>query len=154
MTNFLAAIDLIDDPSWENVIKTAVDMATGIDGTQIYLMTVIPGILTGVDARYAIRGEMHGSEDYPLQQWKDDAEKKLIEIANKHIPKKLRAGVVVENGTVYKEIVEAAKDLDIDQIVMGAHRPSLADFLLGPNSARVARHAGCSVTVVREQSSK
>jgi universal stress protein F len=32
---------------------------------------------------------------------------------------------------------------------MGAHRPSLADFLLGPNSARVARHAGCTVTVVR-----
>ena len=74
MTNFLAAIDLIDDPSWENVIKTAVDMATGVDGTQIYLMTVIPGIVTGVDARYAIRGEMHGSEDYPLQEWKDDDE--------------------------------------------------------------------------------
>jgi len=51
---------------------------------------------------------------------------------------------------VYREIVEAAKDLDIDHIVMGAHSPSLADFLLGPNSARVARHAGCSVTVVRE----
>jgi universal stress protein F len=153
MTNFLAAIDLVDDPSAENVIKTAVNMATGIDGTQIYLMTVIPGIISGVDARYAIRGEMHGSEEYPLQQWKDDAEKTLIEIANKHIPKKLQAGVVVENGTVYKEIVEAAKDLKIDQIVMGAHRPSLADFLLGPNSARVARHAGCSVTVVRDQSS-
>ncbi len=42
-----------------------------------------------------------------------------------------------------------AKDLKIDHVVMGAHRPSLADYLLGPNSARVARHAGCSVTVVR-----
>ncbi len=58
-------------------------------------------------------------------------------------------GIVVENGTVYREIVEAAKDLNIDDIVMGAHRPSLSDYLLGPNSARVARHAGCSVTVVR-----
>ena len=27
--------------------------------------------------------------------------------------------------------------------------PPDADFLLGPNSARVARHAGCTVTVVR-----
>ena len=43
--------------------------------------------------------------------------------------------------------VEAAKDLDIDQIVMGAHRPSLADFLLGPNSARVARMASISATI-------
>jgi len=149
MTNFLATIDLADEQSWEKIIQTTVDMATGVEGTKIYLMTVIPGITPGIDARYAIRGEMHGSEDYPLQEWKDNAAKKLKEIADKSIPKELYAGVVVENGTVYKEIVEAAKDLNIDQIVMGAHRPSLADFLLGPNSARVARHAGCSVTVVR-----
>ena len=88
--------------------------------------------------------------DYPLQQWKDEAAKELQEIANKSIPNEMQGGVVVENGTVYREIVEAAKDLDIEHIVMGAHRPSLADFLLGPNSARVARHAGCSVTVVRD----
>lgn len=149
MTNYLTPIDLQDEESSEKIIKTTVDMATGIKGAKIYLMTVIPGILSGIDARYAIRGEMHGSEDYPLQEWKDNATQELQEIAGKHIPKDLLAGVVVENGTVYKEIVEAAKDLDIDQIVMGAHRPSLADFLLGPNSARVARHAGCSVTVVR-----
>ncbi|MGI9301145.1 MAG: universal stress protein [Gammaproteobacteria bacterium] len=150
MTNYLAAIDLADEESWEKIIKTTVDMATGIDGTKVYLMTVIAGITPGIDQRYAVRGEMHGSAEYPLQQWKDDAEAKLKEIADKHIPKEMYAGVVVENGTVYKEIVEAAKDLNIDQIVMGAHRPSLADFLLGPNSARVARHAGCSVTVVRD----
>jgi len=150
MTNYLASIDLAEEESWQSIIKKTVDMATGLKGSQIYLMTVIPGITPLVDARYAIRGEMHGSEEYPLQQWKDDAEKKLKEIADKHIPKDLYAGVVVENGTVYREVVEAAKDLNIDQIVMGAHRPSLADFLLGPNSARVARHAGCSVTVVRD----
>ncbi len=150
MTNYLASIDLAEEESWKSIIKKTVDMATGLEGSQIYLMTVIPGITPLVDARYAIRGEMHGSEEYPLQQWKDDAEKKLKEIADKHIPKNLYAGVVVENGTVYREVVEAAKDLNIDQIVMGAHRPSLADFLLGPNSARVARHAGCSVTVVRD----
>lgn len=149
MTNYLAAIDLADEQSWEGVIKKTVDMATGLDNTKIYLMTVISGITTGIDQRYAIRGEMHGSTEYPMQQWKDEAVVKLQEIANEHIPKEMQAGVVVENGTVYREIVEAAKDLDIEQIVMGAHRPSLADFLLGPNSARVARHAGCSVTVVR-----
>ena len=149
MTNYLAAIDLADEQSWAKIIQTTVDMATGVEGTKIYLMTVIPGITAGLDVRYAIRGEMKGSEDYPLQEWKDEAAKKLKGIADKYIPRALYAGVVVESGTVYKEIVEAAKDLNIDQIVMGAHRPSLADFLLGPNTARVARHAGCSVTVVR-----
>ncbi len=149
MSNYLAAIDLADEESWKDVIGKTVAMATGNEGAKIYLMTVISGITTGIDQRYAIRGEMHGSTEYPMQQWKDEAAEKLREIANEHIPTELQAGVIVENGTVYREIVEAAKDLNIDQIVMGAHRPSLADFLLGPNSARVARHAECSVTVVR-----
>ena len=149
MANYLAAIDLADEESWSEVIKKTVDMATGINEAKIYLMTVISGITAGIDQRYAIRGEMKGSTEYPMQQWKDEAAVKLQEIANQHIPKEMQAGIVVENGTVYREIVEAAKDLDISQIVMGAHRPSLADFLLGPNSARVARHAECSVTVVR-----
>ena len=150
MTNYLAAVDLADDESLENILATTVRMATGIEGTRIYLMTVVPGVPAGIDARYAVRGEMHGSAEYPLQEWMDEAAKRLGEIAAEHIPEPMRAGVVVRNGTVYKEIVEAARDLDIGQIVMGAHRPSLADFLLGPNSARVARHAGCTVTVVRE----
>ncbi len=150
MPNYLAPIDLEDEGLTEGVIQKTVEMATGIKDAKIYLMTVIPGIVAGIDQRYAIRGEMHGSTEYPLQQWKDDAAKDLQKLADKTIPKDMQAGVVVENGTVYREIVEAAKDLNIDHIVMGAHRPSLADFLLGPNSARVARHAGCSVTVVRE----
>ena len=149
MSNYLAAIDLADEESWKDVIGKTVAMATGNEGARIYLMTVISGITTGIDQRYAIRGEMHGSTEYPMQEWKDEAAEKLREIASEYIPEDLQAGVIVENGTVYREIVEAAKDLDIDQIVMGAHRPSLADFLLGPNSARVARHAECSVTVVR-----
>ena len=149
MTNYLVAIDLADDESLENILATAVRMATGVENARMYLMTVVPGVPAGLDVRYAIRGEMHGSADYPLQEWKDEAARRLGEIAAEHVPESLRAGVVVRNGTVYREIVEAAKDLDIGLIVMGAHTPSLADFLLGPNSARVARHAGCTVTVVR-----
>lgn len=150
MSNYLAAVDLADEASIAHILETTVRMASGNEDSRIYLMTVVPGITAGVDFRYAIRGEMKGSEDYPLQEWKEAAAKKLKELANAHIPKDMYAGVVVENGTVYREIVEAAKDLDIQQIVMGAHRPSVADFLLGPNSARVARHAGCTVTVVRQ----
>ena len=150
MPNYLAAIDLEDDSLSENVVIKTVEMATGVKDARVYVMTVIPGIAPGIDQRYAIRGEMGGSTEYPLQQWKDDAAKELQALSDKYVPKDMQGGVVVENGTVYREIVEAAKDLDISHIVMYAHRPSLADFLLGPNSARVARHAGCSVTVVRD----
>ena len=36
-----------------------------------------------------------------------------------------------------------------DLIVMASHRPELKDYLIGPNAARVVRHADCSVQVVR-----
>ena len=113
MANYLATIDLEDESRSAGVVEKTVQMATGVPNAKIYLMTVIPGITAGIDQRYAIRGEMHGSTDYPLQEWKDEAAKELQEIANKMIPKEMQGGVVVENGTVYREIVEAAKDLDI-----------------------------------------
>jgi nucleotide-binding universal stress UspA family protein len=43
-----------------------------------------------------------------------------------------------------------ADKLGCDAIVMAAHRPELRDYLLGPNAARVVRHANQSVLVVRD----
>ncbi|HYZ26966.1 MAG TPA: universal stress protein [Geminicoccaceae bacterium] len=45
---------------------------------------------------------------------------------------------------------EAARTVPAGLIVMGSHHPELKDYLLGPNAAKVMRHADCSVTVVRE----
>lgn len=71
-------------------------------------------------------------------------------IAGEHIPKDLLGGIVATHGTIYEKIVDAANDLGAELIIMAAHRPSLKDYLLGPNSARVARHASCSVQIVRD----
>ena len=48
-----------------------------------------------------------------------------------------------------KTLIAAARENGADLIVMASHRPELKDYLLGPNSARVVRHAECSVLVVR-----
>ena len=56
---------------------------------------------------------------------------------------------IVATGSIYEGIVKTAKDVGSTLIVMGAHRPDLEDYLLGPNSSRVARHAHCSVYILR-----
>jgi len=56
---------------------------------------------------------------------------------------------VVAIGTVYEEVLKAAKVSNADLIVIGAHRQDFKDYLLGPNAARVVRHSDCSVYVVR-----
>ena len=57
--------------------------------------------------------------------------------------------IVVRFGSVYREVLAQAKSDASNLIVIGCHTPDLADYLLGPNAARVVRHASCSVFVVR-----
>ena len=56
----------------------------------------------------------------------------------------------MRNGTIYDEILAVADEIGADLIVMASHRPALRDYLLGPNAARVVRHAKQSVLVVRD----
>ena len=55
----------------------------------------------------------------------------------------------VAHGNIYEEILAAADSIGVDLIIVCAHKPDFTDYLLGPNAARVARHAKQSVMVVR-----
>lgn len=67
-----------------------------------------------------------------------------------NVPEGVEVRPHVLHGSIYDEILRAADKLAVDLIVIGAHRPELKDYLLGPNAARVVRHARQSVYVVRE----
>jgi len=56
---------------------------------------------------------------------------------------------VLLTGHAARTIAEYAAREGVDCIVMGSHKPGLSDYLLGSTAARVARHATCSVHIVR-----
>lgn len=56
---------------------------------------------------------------------------------------------VVLHGSPGTEIVEYAKEIGVDCIVIASHKPGFGDFLLGSTAARVVRHADCCVHVLR-----
>ena len=59
---------------------------------------------------------------------------------------------VVRMGNPHVEIVNAAKELDVDLIVLSTHgRTGLAHMLLGSTAERVVQHADCPVLIVRER---
>ncbi len=59
---------------------------------------------------------------------------------------------VVRMGNAHVEIVNAAKELDADLIIVATHgRTGLAHMLLGSTAERVAQHADCPVLIVRER---
>lgn len=60
------------------------------------------------------------------------------------------ADATVRLGTVYREVLDEAKSMAADLIVVASHHPGIADYLLGSNAASIVRHADCSVFVVRD----
>lgn len=145
----LVPVDLEHQSSWIKTLPAAVDQAKVLGG-QVWVMTVVTHIIGGLDWRYSIRGAEHGSLDFDIKELVAQAEKRLNELAEKHVPEPQRGGVIAKHGTIYQQIVDTADEIGATLIMMAAHRPSLKDFLLGPNTARVARHARCSVQIVRD----
>ena len=148
VSKILVPIDLADMDTMEKVLQTGIDQAKA-SGADLTVMTVVPDIITGLDWRYAIRGEMGGSQEYDAQEIVDEALQRLNEIVAERTPSGMKVATIARHGSVYEQVLKVAEELEVDQIVLGAHRPGLADFLLGPNTARIVRHATCSVNVIR-----
>lgn len=47
------------------------------------------------------------------------------------------------------QIVQIARDIGADLILVAAHQPGAADYFLGSTAARVARRAHCAVHILR-----
>ena len=147
-TKVLVPIDLADLETMEKVLVAAVQQAQSSKAS-LTVMTVVPDMITGIDYRYAIRGETGGSEDYDLKKIVKEALDRLNEVVSGKTPPGMTVDTIARRGTVYEQVLNVAEEIGADQIVIGAHRPAVSDFLLGPNTARIVRHAKCSVNVIR-----
>ena len=147
-TKILVPVDLADMVTAEKVLRAAVQQAEASDGV-LTVMTVVPDMITGIDYRYAIRGETGGSEEYDMREIVREALERLNQVVAEQTPSGMQVETIARHGTVYEQVLKIAEDIEADQIVIGANRPAVSDFLLGPNTARIVRHATCSVNVVR-----
>lgn len=136
----LLAVDMNDMPESGHVADAAVHMAE-CTGARLHIINVIPG------SGMAMVGSYLGAEQ--ANAIKHEAAQRLEAWATRAIPTGLLDGLHVTQGTIYHEIIKAARDIAADAIVVGAHRPALRDYLVGPNAARVVRHAPQSVIVIR-----
>jgi len=136
----LLPLDLAESSSWEKTLPTAVQMAKDYEA-RLHVMTVLPDFGSSLVGSFFPKG----FEEEAMVKVKAH----LKQFVADHIPAGIDVQRIIGNGTVYDEILQATEDLNIDLVIMSAHRPKLQDYLLGPNAARVVRHARCSVFVVR-----
>ncbi|MEP5730428.1 MAG: universal stress protein [Sulfitobacter sp.] len=138
----LCAVDINRPGEDANVVVQAQKLAD-LDGAQLDVITVVPDFGASVVGAYF--------KDHDVKTAKDGACEHLNDLVLAAIGAEANAAVrhIVAVGSVYEEVLKAAKLAKADLIVIGAHRPDFKDYLLGPNAARVVRHSDCSVYVVR-----
>jgi len=141
--NIVALIDLDDESSQHAALPPAIEWAKHT-GARLYVLNVVP------DGMYKMSIVAQAiSEDYE-RMLVDSAREQLTALVKKHAVEGVEIEPAVRFGSVYREALNFARDVGADLIVMGAHKPGMADYLLGSNASQIVRHAKCSVWVMRE----
>ncbi len=137
----LLTVDLTEQSSWKKALPTAVEYCRN-SGAGLHVVTVIP------DFGMSVVGSFFPDDfgEKALARASED----LGAFIGEHVPSEIKTRHSVGYGTVYEVILKIAGEIGADLIVIASHRPELKDYLLGPNAARVVRHAECSVLVVRD----
>ena len=136
----LVPVDLAETDLAKVAINTACNMARESGGA-VRLLNVMP--MTPVMlAEYV-------PPDFEAQQ-KSASEEALAIIATECPLGAGQVTSVVRQGGIYHEILEEAKQLGADLIVMSSHRPAMKTYFLGSNAGHVVRYAKSSVLVLRQ----
>jgi nucleotide-binding universal stress UspA family protein len=140
--NILVSVDLGDAEAEAQTIKTAVDHAR-VFGSTLHVMTVVPDYGLSIVGGFFPKGHE--------QEAISHANQTLHEFTARHVPSEIRHRHIVGHGSIYRQILHYAGVVGADLIVLAAGRDDPEDYLIGPNAARVVRHAKTSVLVVRRQ---
>ncbi|MGV4291202.1 universal stress protein UspF [Citrobacter freundii] len=135
----LVPIDISDSELTQRVIAH-VEAEAKIDDAQVHFLTVIPSL----PYYLAYSAELPAMDDL-----KAEAKSQLEEIIKKFNIPTDRVHIHVAEGAPKDKILEIAKKLPADMVIIASHRPDITTYLLGSNAAAVVRHAECSVLVVR-----
>lgn len=138
--NLLLALDVQAPESSVRSAQAAVSLAR-TEGATLHVLNVVP------DSGMPIVGASLSAD--LLENARRSAKAELEEWAKQAIPDDVECVLHITEGTIYDQIIKMSDKLEIDAIIVSAHRPELKDYLIGPNSARVARHAKQSVFVIR-----
>jgi nucleotide-binding universal stress UspA family protein len=135
----LVPVDLTEPEFAKPAIDAAIELARASGGV-VRVVNVLP--MTPVMlAEYV-------PADFDEQQ-RQSAEEAMAVLAKESGLEAARFSTVVRQGGIYHEVLEEAKLLPADLIVMSSHRPAMKTYFLGSNAGHVVRYAKCSVLVVR-----
>ena len=138
----LCAVDVSNGDDDINTIQAAARIAK-LDGAQLDVVSVVPDYGISQVGSFFDKGH----HDQMVSDAREQLNALITTALDADQNEKVRH--VIATGRAYEEVLKLADKSGAGLIVVGAHTSNLADYLLGPNAARVVRHAKCSVYVVR-----
>lgn len=138
--HILCAVDLTHMDDAKNLLVEA-DRLAGLYGATLSVITVLP------DYNSSWVGSFF--KDGTLKEAASAANVALHKLVESAIPNREQVQHIVEIGVVYEQVLKAILQVEADLVIVGAHKPDIADKLLGPNSARIARLSPVSTLVWR-----
>ena len=144
LTKLLVAIDFSAES--KNALRYAGAFSRQF-GACLTLLHVVEPVVCAADFGY---GPV--TRRYPNQELLKKAKTRLNMLGKRLTPSSLRVATVVRTGVAETEIVEAARELETDWIVMGTHGDCRSGQTpIGSTAERVVRLAPCPVFVVRKK---
>ena len=142
MKKILVGLD--SSPRAQNVLRQAKELAQ-LTGAKLVLVRAV-----GVPVELPI--EAYRLSPASLSEVLQVEGEKALESLAKELPQGMLDSVRVGVGTPWQVICDAAKELDVDLILIGSHGFGVLDRVIGTTAARVVNHADRSVLVARSRS--
>lgn len=142
INNILVPIDFSDYS--KNALKYAVEFAKGFSA-KLYLVYVVEPMIYPAD--FSMGQIAIPSTDIDLHARAEEELKNL----SKSINSSLVVETIIKTGKPFVEIIETAKEKDIDLIIIATHGHTGVEHLLfGSTAEKVVRKAPCPVLTLRE----
>jgi nucleotide-binding universal stress UspA family protein len=138
--HILCAVDLTHSDDAKHLLREADKLANFYEAT-LSVVTVLP------DYNSSWVGSFF--KDGTLKDAAKAANEALHALVKETLPDREQVQHIVEIGVVYEQVLKAISQCNADLVIVGSQKPDMADKLLGPNSARVARLAPVSTLVIR-----
>ncbi|NOH71811.1 universal stress protein [Vibrio pectenicida] len=141
--HILVPVDLNDGGFSDKALEIAL-WHTEHSKAELHLLNVLPGIHMSMVATYFPKDA--------AAKMKQDVEKQLQSFAQKHIPAHIAYQTHVIEGKPYTSILDCAKKVRAELIVMPSHKRSKLDkVMLGSVASKVVENSPINVLVVKPQ---
>jgi nucleotide-binding universal stress UspA family protein len=143
ISKVLVPIDFSDYS--KNALKYAVNFVKQFHA-QLFLIYVVEPVIYPPD--FSMGQIAIPSVDLDMDKRAIDELNKLAEL---EIPKEIKVKTIVKTGKPFIEIIETAKEADIDLIIIATHgHTGMEHILFGSTAEKVVRKAPCPVLTLRD----